>query len=46
MIDNLNIILLCGGHHVCDKSWNKAASELDQCYKIYLPVRGEAYSQR
>jgi AraC-like DNA-binding protein len=42
VIDNLNIILLCGGHHVCDRSWNKAASELDQCYKIYFPVRGEA----
>lgn len=42
MIENLNLLLLCGGHHICDHSWDKAASELDQCFKFYFPVQGGA----
>ncbi len=34
--------LLAGGFHRCDSSWNKVKDGLDQCYKLYLPVRGEA----
>ena len=41
MIDNFNLVLLSGGHHVCDPSWAKAATGIDRCYKVYLPVSGE-----
>ena len=34
--------LLAGGFHRCDPSWNKAADGVDQCYKFYLPVDGQA----
>ncbi len=34
--------LLAGGFHRCDPSWNKLADGVDQCYKLYLPVRGQA----
>jgi AraC-like DNA-binding protein len=33
--------LLAGGFHRCDPSWNKPADGIDQCYKLYLPVRGK-----
>ncbi len=34
--------LLAGGFHRCDPSWNKPADGLDRCYKLYLPVDGNA----
>lgn len=34
--------LLAGGLHHCDSSWNKPADGIDQCYKLYVPVRGRA----
>lgn len=43
MIDDFNLILLSGGLYRCDARWTKAARGLDQCYKVYFPVSGEAY---
>ena len=34
--------LLAGGWHRCDPSWNKPADGIDACYKLYLPVHGQA----
>ena len=34
--------LLAGGLHHCDPSWNKPADGIDQCYKLYVPIRGRA----
>lgn len=34
--------LLAGGWHRCDPSWNKRSDEFDQCYKLYVPIRGQA----
>jgi AraC-like DNA-binding protein len=34
--------LLTGGLHHCDPSWNKPADGIDLCYKLYLPIRGQA----
>ncbi len=42
MIDDLHIILLGGGLFRCDPRWSKDASSIDQCFKIYRPVSGEA----
>ena len=42
MIEDYNLILLSGGHHLCDRTWTRAANGADQCYKIYLPVAGLA----
>lgn len=43
MIDDFNLVLLSGGFYRCDARWSKAASGIDQCFKVYFPVRGEAY---
>ncbi len=42
MNNDLDIILLKGGHNIVDSSWDKAASKIDSCYKIYMPVEGSA----
>ena len=42
MIENFNLNLLAGGYHRSTPSWNKENDRFDQCYKCYLPVRGEA----
>jgi len=42
MIQNFNLFLLCGGYHLCDNWWNKTATELDQCFKLYFPIKGSA----
>ena len=42
MIDDFNHILLSGGRYRCDPSWSKDASSIDQCFKVYCPVSGEA----
>lgn len=42
MIENYNLTLLSGGFYRCDPSWNKTASGLDQCFKVYFPVSGSA----
>jgi AraC family transcriptional regulator, arabinose operon regulatory protein len=34
--------LLAGGLHHCDPAWNKPTTGIDQCYKLYYPVRGHA----
>lgn len=43
MLDDFNLTLLAGGYYHCDSSWTKAASGLDQCYKVYFPVSGEVF---
>ena len=42
MLQDAPFSLLAGGLHRCDPSWNKPADGIDQCYKLYLPVRGQA----
>jgi AraC-like DNA-binding protein len=42
MIDNFNLIALSGGRFRCTPAWNKEASGIDQCYKVYFPVAGGA----
>jgi len=34
--------LLAGGCHHCTPTWTKAADQVDQCFKVYIPVRGRA----
>ena len=34
--------IITGGFSHCDVSWNKTSDELDRCFKIYNPVKGEA----
>lgn len=42
MIEDYNLTLLSGGYYNCDPTWNKRASGIDQCYKVYFPVSGDA----
>jgi AraC-like DNA-binding protein len=42
MIDDFNLILLSGGRYLCDPTWTKHASSIDECFKVYYPVSGEA----
>lgn len=42
MISNINLHLLCGGLYECGPHWNKQADELDDCYKFYFPISGNA----
>ncbi|MBN2290932.1 MAG: helix-turn-helix domain-containing protein [Pirellulales bacterium] len=42
MLQDAPFALLAGGFHHCDPAWNKPADGIDQCYKLYMPVRGEA----
>lgn len=42
MINNLSLFLLSGGWHHCTTSWNSKSSSRDHCYKLYIPVSGEA----
>ena len=39
---NANIKLLMGGHYRGGCEWNKPASEIDHCYKLYYMVSGMA----
>lgn len=41
-IDSYECKLISGGYNHCDNSWNKASDELDRCFKIYNPVKGDA----
>jgi AraC family transcriptional regulator, arabinose operon regulatory protein len=34
--------LLTGGFARCDPAWNRASDGTDRCYKLYIPVAGEA----
>ena len=43
MIEQSSITLLAGGVFHCTPAWDKSADGLDQCYKFYLPTRGEAF---
>ena len=43
MIDQPGLTILCGGLYRCTPAWDKPADEMDQCYKFYFPVRGEAF---
>lgn len=45
MIDDFNLVLLSGGFHRCDPSWNKPATGIDECYKVYIPIAGRAVLQ-
>ena len=40
MIEDYNLTLLSGGYYSCNPSWNKKATGIDQCYKVYFPVSG------
>lgn len=42
MIENFNLTILTGGFSRCTPSWNCEFSEVNQCYKCYLPVYGKA----
>lgn len=44
-IDSFECKIITGGYSHCDSSWNKKRDELDQCFKIYIPVDGEATIQ-
>lgn len=41
-IDTFDCKIITGGFNHCDESWNKSSDELDRCFKIYNPVKGEA----
>jgi len=41
-IDSFGCNIITGGFNHCDNSWNKTNDELDQCFKIYYPVSGNA----
>src|SRR6202050_5133278 len=41
MIENFNLNLLAGGLYRHTSAWNKN-DHFTQCYKCYLPIRGEA----
>ena len=41
-IDSFECRIITGGVNHCDSSWDKSSDELDRCFKIYLPVKGEA----
>lgn len=41
-IDSFECKIITGGFNHCDSSWNKASDNLDQCFKIYHPVKGNA----
>jgi AraC-like DNA-binding protein len=42
MIDNYKLVILAGGFHPCDPSWNRTITVAEPCYKIYVPVAGTA----
>jgi AraC-like DNA-binding protein len=39
---NINTNLLAGGNYVGQNNWNKKATSLDQCFKLYQIVHGRA----
>lgn len=42
MVENYNLILLAGGRTLCQpQTWNKSATSIDQCFKLYFPVAGD-----
>ncbi len=41
-MDNLNVVLLSGGHYRCTPEWNFDPFGRDNCYKLYFPVAGGA----
>jgi AraC-like DNA-binding protein len=42
MLQDAPFSFLAGGLHQCDSAWNKPADGMDQCYKLYFPIRGRA----
>lgn len=40
--DSFECKIISGGFNHCDTSWNKSMDELDRCFKIYNPVKGDA----
>lgn len=40
---NVNNTLIAGGNYLGDERWNKQATSLDQCFKLYQVVKGEAW---
>lgn len=42
MLQDAPFALLAGGVYQCDSTWNKPSSGIDQCYKFYCPVSGQA----
>ncbi len=43
MISDLNLNLQSGGFHHCTAAWSAGASARNRCYKLYIPVKGEAF---
>ncbi len=43
MLDNYKLIVLAGGFARCDRTWTKASTGIEQCYKLYVPTSGSAY---
>lgn len=43
MNHDFTINLLAGGKHRCTPAWDKSRDELDRCFKVYLPLSGEAF---
>ncbi len=41
-IDSFECKIISGGFNHCDSSWNKTSDELDRCFKVYNPVKGDA----
>ena len=41
-VDSFECKIITGGFNHCDNSWNKTSNELDRCFKIYNPVKGDA----
>ncbi len=39
---NINNTLIAGGHYRGEKTWNKEATSLDKCFKLYYIEKGEA----
>lgn len=43
MVENFDLMLLAGGYARCTpQNWNKQATNIDQCFKLYFPTQGDA----
>jgi AraC-like DNA-binding protein len=42
VLDNYKLIVLAGGFARCDRTWTKASTGIEQCYKLYVPTSGSA----
>lgn len=42
MLDDFKLLVLAGGFSRCDSTWSKVATGVERCYKVYIPVAGQA----